>query len=339
MVILPDQTKRAIAADFREHGDWQKTAQKFNVGETTVRKYAGHGTNPALDALQAQLDALRETIAPAPTVHPGRYAPPDLSLVTEHAQGLYTPKKTYERILVLSDLHVPYHDRRAIDAVLDFARDFAPDLIVLNGDTYDSYLISRYGKDPKKLRDTLQSEFDAAQPILKRINSLFGDVILGLGNHDARINALVAENPGLDGLRALEFGRMAELPDRWTVLPDGYRLRLGPIDVLHGNLKGRGGGAKHIAAWMYAKLKRSCLFGHFHRQQSHLEPDGDGVVRGAFSTGHLCDPVKAAEYCPINDWAAGFATIEMDGGDAPFHVGQHLISRGVFRYGGKTYGG
>lgn len=69
------------------------------------------------------------------------------------------------RIAWLSDIHVPYHDPRAVAAALAVLADFRPNLTVIGGDLYDCYSISRYSKDPDR-REALQDEFDAARPIL-----------------------------------------------------------------------------------------------------------------------------------------------------------------------------
>lgn len=246
------------------------------------------------------------------------------------------PGLASERIVWLSDLHVPYHDARAVNAALDMARDWRPSLLILGGDLYDSYLISAFEKEPERLNATLQNEFDAAQPIISAIDGLACDVVFILGNHEARIDALIAKNPGLSKLRALQWHTMAEIPKRWTILPQYTRLRIGGLDFHHGDIK-QGPGGRYVAARMLEDLKRSSVFGHFHRDQFYPEPDGDGVVRGGFSTGHLCNVAEAGKYCRINRWTTGFRSVDMDVVGGAFEVRSHLIHDGRFRFQGKTY--
>lgn len=252
--------------------------------------------------------------------------------------GIIDAPRLYERIVWMSDLHYPYQDQGAIDAAMAFCRDWRPTLILIGGDLYDSYLISAYEKSPEQLNHHLQREFDLARPFVKEVDSLACDVVYILGNHEARIDALIAKNPGLAKLRALEWHRMAELPERWTILPQFSRYRVGSLDFHHGDLK-QGPGGRYVAARMLEDLKRSSVHGHFHRSQVYIEPDGDGVLRAGFSSGHLCDTAEAAKYMRLNRWATGFISVDMDSREGIFEVRSHLIHGGKCRINGRTYSG
>jgi hypothetical protein len=185
---------------------------------------------------------------------------------------------------------------------------------------------------------TLQDEFDAAKPITARISRMPGKKVFILGNHCARINALVAKNPGLAKLRALQWHAMAEIPSDWEILPQFSRYRIHGLDIHHGDLK-QGPGGRYVAARILEDLKRSSLFGHFHRDQFYPEPDGDGVVRGSFASGHLCNEEEAGKYCRVNRWIKGFRSVDMDPDVGLFECRSHLIHKGKFRWNGVTYGG
>jgi predicted phosphodiesterase len=258
---------------------------------------------------------------------------------TPSRPGLVVRPSIPGRIAWLSDQHYPYQDQPAIDAALDFLETWRPDLLILGGDLFDCYSISRYEKDPRRLHETLQREFDAAQGFARAVGRLGCEVVYLLGNHECRLDAIVAAHPGLGGLLSLGWPQIASLPDSWTVCPNQSRYRIGGLDFLHGDLKGRGSGGRHVASKILGILKRSCVFGHYHRPQVFPEPDGDGVLRAGFSTGHLCDPVRAADYCPVNDWWTGFLTVDMDPATGLSDVRSHWVHDGKFRFQGVTYGG
>lgn len=58
--------------------------------------------------------------------------------------------KGHKRVLILSDIHAPYHNIDAITAALQHAKKSKPDALLLNGDTIDCHRLSRFIKDPKE---------------------------------------------------------------------------------------------------------------------------------------------------------------------------------------------
>ena len=70
--------------------------------------------------------------------------------------------------IFISDVHAPYHDVKAVDAMLTSLKVEKPELIVLGGDIVDFYKISRYDKSPFN-HITLQNEIDETIALLKNI--------------------------------------------------------------------------------------------------------------------------------------------------------------------------
>ena len=297
--------------------------------------------HPAIPQLtQESLLALKALLEDAGLLAPGQPLPmpddPVVAIPDPQELLIYAPKK-YERIAFVSDVHFPYHDRAALDACVSYLRDWKPDLVIAGGDWFDCFSVSDYDKDPARFQ-TVQQEFDSAAEAIREIDGLGSDVIFLEGNHEFRLARLINKNPGLLGLRSLEFARAAGLPKRWKWYRSQTHYKVGPLLFLHGDLRGRGGGAKHIAAWMLSKLRTSCVYGHFHRFQTFMEADYHGVQRGAFANGHLSH-VPSQDYVRCPDWACGFTTVEFDHADNLFSVRQHIIVNGQFRADGRTYGG
>jgi len=55
-----------------------------------------------------------------------------------------------KKLLVLSDIHIPYHSIEALSCAIEWGKKVKPDAILLNGDCLDFFGLSRYAKDPKK---------------------------------------------------------------------------------------------------------------------------------------------------------------------------------------------
>jgi predicted phosphodiesterase len=94
-----------------------------------------------------------------------------------------TPPKSKARqkkILVLSDPHVPYHDKEALQAALAVPAD----TVILSGDGPDNYSFSRYEKT-RQLFSPLE-ELREFQAFLTTLSERYPEVIVMQGNHDAR---------------------------------------------------------------------------------------------------------------------------------------------------------
>ena len=53
-----------------------------------------------------------------------------------------------KKIVQLTDLHVPYHDEKSLNGVYNLLSDIRPHQIVITGDMYDFYKLSKFSKDP-----------------------------------------------------------------------------------------------------------------------------------------------------------------------------------------------
>jgi hypothetical protein len=71
------------------------------------------------------------------------------------------PKK---RIVVLSDLQIPYHDSKAVEASIQFVKDYKPDELWCVGDELDAPEPSRWNKGMAgEYAETLQDSIDLTQ--------------------------------------------------------------------------------------------------------------------------------------------------------------------------------
>lgn len=90
------------------------------------------------------------------------------------------------RALVLSDVHVPYHNDKHVRLALEEAKARRCDAIVLNGDIMDCFALSRWEKDPRE-RD-FRHEVDATRKLLEVISAAFPNArkVFKFGNHEER---------------------------------------------------------------------------------------------------------------------------------------------------------
>lgn len=250
----------------------------------------------------------------------------------------YTEIEPYEipkgnnRILVLSDVHVPYHDPKAIVLATEYAKKHLnPNVIYLNGDIMDVYQASRFVKD-RRLRD-LAGELELTKQFLDYINKQFPKAkkYYKMGNHEDRWEIyLKSHAPALLGIDEFKLGVLLRLGEKgYQVIDSKQFTYAGKLNILHGHEVFAGfGGQVNPARTIFTRAKASTLIGHHHRTSEHNEKDIRGNIITTFSAGCLCG--LRPEYMPHNNWNTGFAFVEIDK-DGGFQLDNLRIINGKVR--------
>lgn len=140
------------------------------------------------------------------------------------------------KFVVLSDIHFPYQDDKALKAVYKFLEQHPVDTIVLNGDILDFYDVSSFDKDPARI-NSLQKEIDMANKFFSQLRKRHsGRIIFIGGNHDSdRLERYLKKHPELYSLNALKIDRILNL-NEYDI--DFYRdeFRLGSLKIIHGDM-------------------------------------------------------------------------------------------------------
>lgn len=274
---------------------------------------------------------------PSPTVKPEKKG---LDLVPEPQQsGLdiswgfkeMAPPYILEgrKVGVISDIHVPSHDKQALEAALIFLKKQGIDTLVINGDFMDLYEISDHDKD--KLRKiTFGDELEEGRIILGQIRDYFGKdvkIVYQEGNHEERYNRFLPAQLAGDKVRGSTMREQLELDKHDIIWVDKRRgIDLGKLRIFHGH-EMRASGVNATRA-MIVKALDNVLVGHLHRQQELMKPRLRGDYIGAWVTGCLCD--KTPFYAVTNEWTTGFALVDVEQ-DGTFAVHLHSIINGVVR--------
>jgi predicted phosphodiesterase len=215
-----------------------------------------------------------------------------------------------DKVLVLSDIHVPYHDKPALTMALEEGIKQGVTAIILNGDFLDCYAISSYDRSPDM--PSIREEFETGKEVLSVIREAFPDasIFWKEGNHEARWDKFLQRKaPELLGLPQFSWAQLMDLGSysiQWV--PTHQYFVVGGLTIWHGH-EFKGSGGVNPARWLSLRTGgMNSLCGHFHRHSVHGGKDAAGQHHGAFSTGCLCDlrPV----YSPINQWVHGFAIVE-----------------------------
>lgn len=233
-------------------------------------------------------------------------------------------------IMILPDIHFPYHNIQALTAALDYASSEKLTAIVLSGDTMDCYALSRYEKDPRKRG--FAYELEITRGFLQMLQDKFQcPIYYKIGNHEERYEAfLKIKAPELLGVSDFRLETLLQMRSFGCQMIESKQvIKAGKLRILHGHEFGRSVFSPvNPARGYYMRAKRSMIAGHNHQTSEHSENNLDGDVVTTWSMGCLCE--LHPHYMPINKWNHGAAhvTVQPDGS---FEVHNFRI------IGGKIY--
>ncbi len=184
---------------------------------------------------------------------------------------------TETKFVTLYDIHIgneltktadgwkqlPAHDEKLIGRVMNFIKDFQPDVIILGGDQLNLDDISEYNKAYKidKAPGTiLQAVRDFRRLILDPLERVVenSDIWWMDGNHEARLDKFVAQFPAMEGLATNDLILGCD-----KYFSRGEIASLGKLHWVHGDTV-LGSGGQHPATALMSKYHCNIRCGHFH---------------------------------------------------------------------------
>lgn len=244
-----------------------------------------------------------------------------------------------KKVVVISDLQVPYHDPIAIRNVVAFIKRFKPDQVITIGDEIDLPQISRWTEGtPGWFEQTLGSDRDATVEILWDLQVT--DMIRS--NHTDRLyNVIMKKIPAFLALPELKFEKFMKLDEL------GIKFHRKPLEfapdwiAIHGDegsVKPTPGLTALEAARRHGK---SVVCGHTHRagQSAFTEASGGvlGRVLRGVEVGNLMDFKKAGYTKGVANWQQAFAVFYVDKKTVTNTI-VHIEKDGSFVFEGKRYG-
>ncbi len=213
------------------------------------------------------------------------------------------------KVLIISDLHFPYQDNKAIELALNYGQKKGMNCILINGDLFDFATISRHEKDWR--HRPLKEEIETVNKFFAYLKKRFPKVriIFKEGNHDERFDKwLFHKSPEVYDVAGLTLKDVLKLPEKKIELvTDRLPVKIGKLTVLHGHELNGSGGVNPARA-TFLKTIDNVLIGHCHRTSQHTEPTLGGDVIITTSTGCLCGMYPM--YARVNKWNQGFAFVD-----------------------------
>lgn len=210
-----------------------------------------------------------------------------------------------EPILIVPDVHIPYHDKRAFALMLQAAKDLKPHHLYTIGDFLDFYSVSSHSKNPNR-RFNLAAELKAGEEALDQLDALKAKhkVFIG-GNHCDRLQRYLQDKaPELFNL--VTVPELLHLTERgWEYVPYKRDTKLGKVMLTHDvGVAGRNAVFKCLDTYQH-----SVLTGHTHRLAYIVEGNATGEFKLSAQFGWLGD-ANSVDYMQhakvLKDWALGF---------------------------------
>jgi predicted phosphodiesterase len=244
-----------------------------------------------------------------------------------------------KRIVIVSDLQVPFHDAVAVKNLAGFIKKFKPHQVVTIGDEMDMQELGRWSEGKADwFAQTLDENRNLTVDILWELQVT--DMIRS--NHTDRLyNQISSKIPALGSLPELRFERFMKMDEL------GIKFHKEPMNIapnwvaVHGDhtpIKPQGG----LSALEGARRRgKNVISGHTHRagRSSFTEASGGRVGRilHGVEVGHLMDTRQAAYTKGVFNWQQAFAIMYVDKKNVQVDL-IYIEKDGTFVVSGKRYG-
>lgn len=216
------------------------------------------------------------------------------------------------RVVVFSDAHFyPDDETTAYRALIEYIKEFKPELVIANGDIFDGTTASRHPRINWSDAPTIKEELEACKHFMAGIEnaSRFKEnLIWTLGNHDARFETFlsnqIGQYQGIDGFC---------LKDHFPLWKSCWSYWINDHTVIKHRWKGG------FNAGRANSLNSGVNFVTGHTHQLKVEPITDyNGTRYGIQTGTLANPDgdQFIHYTEDNpkDWRSGFVVLTFDRG-------------------------
>ena len=225
--------------------------------------------------------------------------------------------------LVLSDLHIPFHEPDAIEAAVQAGQAEKVDWILLNGDVQDCAAVSFW---PQRKRD-LNGEIELVIDFFDWLRNQFPKqpIIYKPGNHEYRLpRYYMTKAPELIDTPYAAMESVLGLEARNIRFLDYFQLvYAGRLPIIHGHEVPNLQRTVSPARGLFNKTKTFSACSHCHSTSEHPAKTIEGKLLTTWSFGCLSD-LNPDWYPYGNDWNHGFAMINVEK-DGSFEVRNYRI--------------
>lgn len=158
------------------------------------------------------------------------------------------------RILIISDTHIPYHHPDLIPFLKDLKKVLKPDRVIHIGDELDKHAMSFHDSDPDL--PSAGDELRLSLPIIKELEQLFPIVDLLDSNHGSLVYRRSLKH-GIPKAYLKDYREFLQVGKGWTWHDDlTVKTPTGPVYFCHGKVAD--------VLKLAQSMGMSCVQGHYH---------------------------------------------------------------------------
>ncbi len=216
------------------------------------------------------------------------------------------------RVIVLSDMQIPYQDERTLSVVERYIADYKWDELIWIGDFMDFDYLSSFNEDsPRKVEGKrMANDYRYAGLIMDRqiaaASKKNSDCKFTLleGNHEYRVEKAIDKAPMLEGWVEVPTGlKLAERGVHWVKSwSKGKEYKIGKAVFIHGQYTN-----KYHASKMVDAYGTNIFYGHTHDVMCMPKvTKGDHKTRVGQSLGCLCEYNQSYMKGKPSNWQQAF---------------------------------
>lgn len=213
--------------------------------------------------------------------------------------------------LVMSDVHVPFHEPKPLEAAVQAGQAEKVDGILLNGDIQDCAALSFW---PTARRD-FNREIESVIDFLDWLRQSFpkAKIVYKPGNHEYRLPRYFVKNaPELATSPLAAMETVLGFEERQIEFLDYFQIVMaGKLPIIHGHEVPAIIRSVNPARGLFLRTKTFSACSHCHSTSEHSPVDIHGELLTTWSFGCLCN--LSPDYSPYgNNWNWGFALVNVE---------------------------
>lgn len=213
--------------------------------------------------------------------------------------------------LVLSDIHVPFHEPKPLEAAIRAGQAEKVTGIFLNGDVMDCAAVSFWPQAHRDFNKEIETVIDFFDFLRQEFPN--AEIVFKPGNHEYRLPRLfLSKAPELVETPYAAMETVIGFAERGIEFLDYHQLvYAGLLPILHGHEVGNITRAVNPARGLFLKTKTFSACSHLHTTSENTTKTVEGTLLTTWSFACLCD--LQPDYNPFcNDWNWGFGLINIE---------------------------